>query len=39
MNVRVSPQIAESDVKAIAESLVPELAAREFQTSGDDEHL
>ena len=35
MNMRVTPQIAESDVKAIAVSLIPELASREFQTERD----
>jgi 3-hydroxy-9,10-secoandrosta-1,3,5(10)-triene-9,17-dione monooxygenase len=35
MNMRVSPPIAESDVKAIAESLIPELRSREMQTEKD----
>ena len=35
MNMRVSPLIAESDVKAVAESLIPELRSREMQTEKD----
>ena len=35
MNMRVSPPIAESDVKAVAESLIPELRSREMQTEKD----
>src|SRR3569833_635147 len=35
MNMRVTPQIAEGDVKAIAASLIPELASRELQTERD----
>ncbi len=35
MNMRVTPHIAESDVKAIAESILPALAARELQTEKD----
>src|SRR3954447_13188472 len=35
MNMRVSPQLAESDVKAVAESLIPELSQRELQTERD----
>ncbi len=35
MNMRVSPPIAEGDVKAIAESLIPELRSRELQTERD----
>jgi 3-hydroxy-9,10-secoandrosta-1,3,5(10)-triene-9,17-dione monooxygenase len=35
MNMRVNPQIAEGDVKAIAESLIPELQSREAQAEKD----
>lgn len=35
MNMRIRPQIAEGDVKAIAEGLIPDLASRELQTEKD----
>jgi 3-hydroxy-9,10-secoandrosta-1,3,5(10)-triene-9,17-dione monooxygenase len=35
MNIRVVPQIAEGDVRAIAESVIPVLASRELQTEKD----
>lgn len=35
MNIHVQPKIQESDVKVIAESIVPALFARVFQTEAD----
>lgn len=35
MNVHVAPRLAESDVKAVAQSLIPELRQRELQTEKD----